>query len=750
MAWNMRASPAWWGIRASAEEMAAAARAAHWRLRAWREPRVVAGPASAARLGAAGLLLPLTVAIAFLLEGVLSAPAVVGQYLAFDRRTQAIEIVDARERWLGVVPAAMEPAVASDLAGWPEHRTLAVDLVPRGWLDVLVALEDRHAGSWRHWCGIDAVALARAAVFGALGQSGRGGSTLAMQLVRSMRHLSPGSDPSLLARLKRKVLEIRHGAMLACTLGGVGDQRFQRLLARHLPLVQGTPDSRMGGVLYGLGMAARVLFDKPLEALDLAEQAVLAAAVRRHILLAPDGDTSGIALLRARWEEVTARAGLGLRLAYGGKSPRVIAALDRLVALPLPHPELSADIAWATEADAAERFRLAANPEYRAAALIKGEMVTALGEMWLRFGEDYRGRVVGLSLTLDVAENLVFKRRLERTLAVTEARLGDRLALPLLARGASDRIAQVVLMEANAAGRIHRHYLNAGEPVSLGLGWRRAGTGSMALVPTERHVGSVAKAALAVLLGTQDGTGARYCNVRTADGRIHNWDGDAGVAACDEPGAWHGVGDVFGRSLNLPLLSRLRGVPASDLVELARQAGLRLDPGTPPATAMVLGMASTGPMRLLALMQAIANGVMGRPGVAVQPRIVAGYRLRGDDGGVDSVGVPEEVVSDLQRYFAIAGTAGFVRHVLGAPLKSGGTLSALAGKGAGDMAVHLAKTGTTTVDGGIRDKWVIGVRETAGDLRSYALLVGTAEPTQPLGQHISGNQLAEVIQELWR
>lgn len=736
-------------MRGCAEEVAAAGRAAHWRLRAWREPNVVPGRTTTARGTASVLLVVAAAALTVVLQAVYAAPSVVGRYLAFDRRTQAVEIVDARERWVGVVPAAMEPA--ADLgAAWPQHRAVAIEVVPQGWLDILVALEDRHARSWQSWCGIDAVAIGRAVALGLIGRSGRGGSSLAMQLVRSMRHLAPGDDASLPARLSRKVLELRHGAMLSCTLGGVGDQRFQRLLARHLPLVQGTPDSRMGGVLYGLGMAARVLFGKSAEDLDLAEQAVLAAAVRRHILLAPDGDTSGIARSRARWEEVTARAGLGLRLAYGGKSPQVIAALDRLAALPLPHPELSADIVWATEADAAERFRLAANPEYRAAALIKGEMVTALGEMWLRFGEDYRGRVVGLSLTLDVAENLVFKRRLERTLAVTEARLGDRLALPLLARGDPDRIALVVLMEADAAGRIHRHYLNAGEPVSLGLGWRRAGTGLMALVPTERHVGSVAKAALAVLLGTQDGTDARYCNARSADGRIHNWDGDAGVLGCDDAGAWHTVSDVFGRSLNLPLLWRLRSVPDMDLVELARRVGLRLDSGAPPATAMVLGMASTDPMRLLALMQAIASGVKGRPAIAVQPRIVAGYRLRDDDGRVHAIDVAEGTMTDLQRYFATAGTARFVRHVLGAPLKPGGTMSALANKEADKIGLHLAKTGTTTVDAGIRDKWTIGVREIDGHLRSYVLLIGAADPATPLGQRISGNQLAEVIEELWR
>ncbi|MDG4604429.1 MAG: hypothetical protein P9C48_14260 [Defluviicoccus sp.] len=166
--------------------------------------------------------------------------------------------------------------------------------------------------------------------------------------------------------------------------------------------------------------------------------------------------------------------------------------------------------------------------------------------------------MTGIRLTVDAADNLAFKRRVEDALAVTEAKLGERLNLPLLARSEAGDVAQVVLIEADEAGRIRRHYLNSDEPVSLGLSWRQGGDGEMRLAASDRHVGSVAKAALAVLLGAEDQTSARYCNQRTADGQIHNWDGDVGVASCDTAAAWHTVGDVFGRSLNLPLLWRLR------------------------------------------------------------------------------------------------------------------------------------------------------------------------------------------------
>lgn len=750
MARVLGASPRWWGVWAAGENFAAAARALHWRLVAWREPRVVAGPASPGRLAAAGVLVPVLVAIGLLVQGISAAPAVVGQYLAFDRQSQAIEIVDARERWLGIVPAAMEPRVAGEMAGWPEHRALAVAAVPQGWLDVLVALEDRHAGRWRSGCGIDAVAIGRAAVLGLIGHGGRGGSTLAMQLVRSMRHLAPGADGSTLARLKRKMLEIRHGAMLACTLGGIGDPRFQRLLASHLPLVQGTPESRMGGALYGLGMAAQVLFGKRIEELDLAEQAVLAAAVRRHVLLAPDDDADGIALRNNRWEEVKGRARPGLRLAYGDEGEGVSAALERLTAMAAPRAMLAEEIARAVEGEPAERFRLAANPEYRAAALLRGEVVTALGELWNRFAADYRGKVTGITLSVDAADNLAFKRRVEDALAVTEAQLGERLNLPLLARSEAGDVAQVVLIEADAAGRIRRHYLNSGEPVSLGLSWRQGSDGEIRLAASDRHVGSVAKAALAVLLGAEDQTSARYCNQRTADGRIHNWDGDAGVASCDAAGAWHAVGDVFGRSLNLPLLWRLKSVPQRDLTALAARAGLQLDPGAPPGTAMVLGQLSASPVQLAAMMQAIGNGAVGRPAVGRHLRIVSHFRVLSEDGHAITVGAKDDrPAADFRVDFAKPGTAAFVRSVLTAPLKAGGTLSRAAAQ-SGRKGLHLAKTGTTTIGEDIGDKWVIGVRDTGAGPHSFVVLIGAADPTRPLGRQISGNDLAPVVQELWR
>ncbi|MDG4604430.1 MAG: hypothetical protein P9C48_14265 [Defluviicoccus sp.] len=58
-----------------------------------------------------------------------------------------------------------------------------------------------------------------------------------------------------------------------------------------------------------------------------------------------------------------------------------MAAVERLATMPPPRAVLDEALARVAGRDHGERFRLAANPEYRAAALLRGEVVTALGEL---------------------------------------------------------------------------------------------------------------------------------------------------------------------------------------------------------------------------------------------------------------------------------------------------------------------------------------------------------------------------------
>jgi hypothetical protein len=71
-----------------------------------------------------------------------------------------------------------------------------------------------------------------------------------------------------------------------------------------------------------------------------------------------------------------------------------------------------------------------------------------------------------------------------------------------------------------------------------------------------RRIGSLGKVPLALLLGQTDAPDTRWCDARTADGRVRNPDGDPGVADCSAPGAWLTARETFAHSRNLPLLWR--------------------------------------------------------------------------------------------------------------------------------------------------------------------------------------------------
>ncbi len=130
----------------------------------------------------------------------------------------------------------------------------------------------------------------------------------------------------------------------------------------------------------------------------------------------------------------------------------------------------------------------------------------------------------------------------------------------------------------------------------------------------------MAKVVAALALAGTDKAGTSYCDRAVADDRVHNPDGSAGFATCEDKRAWCPLTEVFGKSLNLPLLWRLGQLPPAELEAIAHETGLTLDAGSPPATALVLGLASAAPVDLASLMQAAARGVMGQRAAAVHPR----------------------------------------------------------------------------------------------------------------------------------
>ena len=82
-------------------------------------------------------------------------------------------------------------------------------------------------------------------------------------------------------------------------------------------------------------------------------------------------------------------------------------------------------------------------------------------------------------------------------------------------------------------------------------------------------------------------------------------------------------------------------------------------------------------------------------------------------------------------------------------LKSPGTLRALSDwtpKKKRNVKWHIAKTGTSTSEKSlILDKYIVGGLVWRGKPYSYFVLVGTSEPSKPLGKRISGNHLSKLV-----
>lgn len=684
-----------------------------------RQPR----PRRLRRIGyiAGGAILSL--ALAACAYPYLAPDSITASYIEQHRATQAVELTDSRSRWLGVMSQSMSASGRGDIAS---ASYVTIDTrVPEGWLSVVIALEDRNIRGWRSVYGIDVLSLGRATVGVFGGTDGRGGSTLVMQLVRSMRGINP-SKGSPGEKIRRKFTEVVEGAALYHRLGGIGQAEFRQYLARHVALVVGAPGSRMGTPLHGLGMTSHVLWGVPPQELDLAQQSILAAAFWRPIIIAPDDDQAGIAARDERWRDLVERATVGLRRAYPG-DPRAQAAIERLRTLPPPRPRL--DGLDASRLTPSQRFQVAANPERRVTVFASPEMTTARGELLNRIGREGLSKVTAIRLTVDIVRNHQFRNQVRSHLRDAERVLRNRLSAPLLdrreQRGGADVI--IALMHER---RVIKFFSNSQEPLFNGSLSERDENGRFALDRTGRQVGSVGKVMLAVLFGRRDNPDTLYCNKRLSGAPINNPGGDAGLL-CSQPHAWHPARSVFGESLILPLIWRARTVPEAQLRNMARRYRLSLPDGVSPRVAISTGLATGRPSDLAAMMRAVARGAAGRAAVASEPSMISAFRTEGDRNWLP-LG-QNDAEFDLRQDFSPP-VARFVREVLSAPLRDGGTLGGLS-RATPNAHLHVGKSGTTTSTDNrhTRDKYAVGAFHDASGDWSYIFLISARDARLGLG-----------------
>ena len=235
-------------------------------------------------------------------------------YPSWDRQRVRPVMLDADGRLIGMMPAR---------SGAP-YTASAPAVVPAHWWRMLVLLEDANRDRWYHWLGVDWSQLPKRLVRSLLGRPNSGGSTLEMQLVKT---LHTDTDVKGLWRYMRKARDFLFAPVVSLAFD---ETELARWVAAHFPFTTSGP--------HGLEAASWLLFGRPAAELDLARQAVLAAAVKYRVDINAYDET-GWHRARSRWRRLIARAELGLdRLqAAGGIDARAHAeAVQTLHELALP------------------------------------------------------------------------------------------------------------------------------------------------------------------------------------------------------------------------------------------------------------------------------------------------------------------------------------------------------------------------------------------------------------------------------
>jgi membrane peptidoglycan carboxypeptidase len=702
----------------------------------------------------------LVIILVFAVIGILIYSYIISaNYLIFEdyriahQRFHGTGVYDQTDKFLGIIPPQLDVESAEQ-----DHKSLYVTEVPDAWWEVLKALEDRHIDDRsRSWAGIDVFALAQRSLGFLGGDDSKGASSLTMMLIRSMRHESANPNDSKFKKLRRKFTELLHAPILFKNLY---PNDLKIWLAMHVPLVNGTPGSKMGAALYGIGITARIVFGKAPKDLTVAEQAILAAAFKRPILLAPLNNETAQKFAIKRWEYLKARAKEGMKRAYPNQK---LTAIDELKFPAQPYSPVR--VASLLPKDELQKFGILANPYRRSLFFVRGEMIQAIGELQEQYGMKWRDKVYAIHLNTNTIDNVKFKRRVEKTLKSIETNLKieQRLALNLLPNKTGD-VAQVVVALANADGKLLRYYSNSQDTIYSGEQSERK-DGKYNINNETRQIASIAKLAAAVFLGAAGDNPKKpsYCN--KAINGVHNagpYGSPKGLKNCSVRFSNYSPKMVFARSLNLPLINRLKTIKKQQLALLLNNFGFNFNPEdkTPLSTAITLGLVSASPHTLHGIIHSITTGIVATP-TALQPTIVQQVEIITEQGIIEKRQMPTMNNPDLTGigdYFAKPNTSEFVKTVLSAALKGGntrGTLKSLQDwtpEQNSQVQLHIAKTGTSTLGttsknwiSPILDKYIVGGIVFRGRLYSYLVLVGHSDPKKPLGKRISGNHLSPLV-----
>jgi membrane peptidoglycan carboxypeptidase len=672
--------------------------------------------------GKAGLIGLPVVVVALVVVAALSNPYFRTDLEYAHERSSAVELTDARGSWIGIIPPASFRDWSDGSVLSQDHAAVPVGKVPDSWRTCIVFLEDREFDGLSRAFGIDPLAVLKSGWHTMSGNRRRGASTLYMQVVRTLYGRTPGDHEATGELVFRKLSELLGASTLVRMMNDSDPGAAARFVGMHLPLVIGASGSSFGEPLHGIELASRILFGTPASELPLEKQAILAAAVKAPILLAPPGDAKAAAAAAARWKRTKERADYCLRHAFAATETEQ--ALERLAALDLPKPVMDSALARLLPADPKEAWRIAVNPVRRSLYFVRHELGYLRKQLERVAGPDWRGRVTSVQLTTAADASREFFTSISSTLPRLQSTMGG-LSWNL-APGSDAASADVVMACADHRGDIQRIFESR-----QGLFWNR-----------KSPVGSIAKEVAAVALGSRSQPETQYCRApihRVASASQGN------VDHCANSDSRISAREAFARSDSEAVHWALRHLAnRPSLEKTAAVFALPAFADTPPETALALGTFEMTPAEMLRQQRAIGAGLAGESQDISAVGIVSRYSYLDADGKtqVRAVRQPAEISGVALNRLFTPNVKSFVSSALRATSGSNGTLAALSAL-KDRLGGHLyAKTGTVSVQGSTRDLHIAGTFLRNGKPWSFVVSVGTPVSSKPLGRNLTGGQLS--------
>lgn len=727
-----------------------------------------------------------------------------------DSRASAVALYDRADRYFGFVHPETELDHLGEhdrdslrsLKEFPDHKAVPMIEVPEYFWRCIVYAEDRDRGRWFNPYGVNMKGMMAAV-------RGRGGSTLEMQLARSMWKMHSGNSNKYL----RKPQEWLSAPVLNRNLVKDKDDYLMSLwFSQHIPLIRGTGGE--SGSIYGVYGASQYLFGKTPEDLDVGEQLLLASAVKRPIRWKKTRKENAEMLYSYIGQPEDMRRGTlcasekakmnngefvipnsALRKEANVRLSQLLNPDNLVPVYPgfeRAHKAKAAQIKLTTLGPLTSGQALAPNVQRESIAELTDIIMTSNGDVDPEIATEgnerqhpWRGIVRELSLTIDVEKNWNFRQKARKAvLDFSEAYADDpnfrKTALPRRILG-SDGNEDIILPKghtplliaaANENGEIVRYYSTYSDTVYSGRGGQRRdipGFGNANYDPERetRGIGSVSKMAAAMLIANKGAnssaqTVSNAC-MKGLEYRCHaSWQAHYPKRVS--------LKRAWSESLNPPIVRTLGGndVKKEEIDSFMEALNFRLPDahseanGVPRNTALTLGRYTGRPKSVHWLAATSLAVVRGKPSVVKEPHLIKMYTtLEKDENGqrFNQFVEPEVPIFTVKDYVDTK-YPGFVKALLTAPLcdTRRGSLRRLKNWCAAsnkDVKLHVAKTGTVSAQNtsGSRfdesDWWVAGGLEFSdGRAYSYVVTMGSGSPREAFANNMGGGRLAPIISVL--